>query len=167
MTTAPPSAKGPRLCPRDAAELVEKRYEGEVLVDACPRCGGIWLDEGELRAVQEAYGRDHGTEPEGAFALAKSAAEQRDEGHGKPAPCPRCKSLLVSEEYLQTTQVVLDACPAGCGVWLDRGELSRIERLFEETRARAESEDQLLWKIRGFWATLRGKLRARTPASEA
>ena len=38
------------MCPRDQAELIRVRsaLHIDVVVDSCPRCGGIWLDGGEL-----------------------------------------------------------------------------------------------------------------------
>ncbi len=37
-------------CPRDGAELVEREFH-HVKVDVCSRCGGAWLDQGELEQV--------------------------------------------------------------------------------------------------------------------
>ncbi|KJS18533.1 MAG: hypothetical protein VR69_00075 [Peptococcaceae bacterium BRH_c4b] len=37
-------------CPRCTEELQETTKSG-VLVDACPRCRGIWLDRGELEKL--------------------------------------------------------------------------------------------------------------------
>lgn len=38
-------------CPRcDAIDLVpEERHE--ITIDRCPRCGGVWLDHGELEKI--------------------------------------------------------------------------------------------------------------------
>ena len=45
-------------CPRCGADLVEKQI-GQVKVDECPDCDGIWLDQGEidvLRHIQSSSG---------------------------------------------------------------------------------------------------------------
>ena len=34
-------------CPRDGTELKEQHVE-DVKIDECPKCGGVWLDRGEL-----------------------------------------------------------------------------------------------------------------------
>ncbi|RMF24196.1 MAG: hypothetical protein D6760_03880 [Deltaproteobacteria bacterium] len=39
-------------CPRCGATLEESEHFG-VLVDGCPSCGGVWLDNGELQLLQE------------------------------------------------------------------------------------------------------------------
>jgi Zn-finger nucleic acid-binding protein len=37
-------------CPRCRGLLAEMRRAG-ILVDACPGCGGVWLDRGELARI--------------------------------------------------------------------------------------------------------------------
>jgi hypothetical protein len=39
-------------CPKDGAELQEITYQGVVL-DRCPECKGVWLDQGEFRTIVE------------------------------------------------------------------------------------------------------------------
>ena len=43
-----------RLCPNCGLPLTETSI-GQVLVDFCPRCRGIWLDQGELDRAVEQY----------------------------------------------------------------------------------------------------------------
>ena len=35
------------MCPRCDGSLTESKFE-EVLIDTCNKCGGVWLDSGEL-----------------------------------------------------------------------------------------------------------------------
>jgi len=37
-------------CPRCDGSLKESKFE-EVLIDTCEKCGGVWLDSGELEQV--------------------------------------------------------------------------------------------------------------------
>ena len=37
-------------CPRCDGTLKESKFE-EVLIDTCDKCGGVWLDSGELEQV--------------------------------------------------------------------------------------------------------------------
>lgn len=43
---------GTGACPRDGDKL-EARTEHDVTIDICPTCRGIWLDEGELEAINK------------------------------------------------------------------------------------------------------------------
>ena len=47
-------------CPRDAGTMLVAVDRNGVMVDACPRCRGIWLDRGELDKLidLEAAGSD-------------------------------------------------------------------------------------------------------------
>ena len=37
-------------CPKDGYDLTSSEFHG-VQIETCPRCGGMWLDAGELEAV--------------------------------------------------------------------------------------------------------------------
>jgi Zn-finger nucleic acid-binding protein len=37
-------------CPKDGYDLGSSSFHGEQ-IETCPRCGGMWLDAGELEAV--------------------------------------------------------------------------------------------------------------------
>ena len=37
-------------CPRCDGSLTESKFE-EVLIDTCDKCGGVWLDSGELEQL--------------------------------------------------------------------------------------------------------------------
>ena len=42
-----------RNCPVDGSVLV-KDHLNEIIIDRCPKCEGIWLDAGELKAIKNA-----------------------------------------------------------------------------------------------------------------
>ena len=45
--------KDPTLnCPRDQTQMIKITSQG-VTIDKCPKCGGIWLDKGEMRRIIE------------------------------------------------------------------------------------------------------------------
>lgn len=43
----------PRCKPREPMKKVRSERDRHVLLDVCGRCQGVWLDKGELRAIQE------------------------------------------------------------------------------------------------------------------
>lgn len=51
---SPAARSSSRLCPRCHQELSESTL-GEIFVDVCMRCRGIWLDQGELTRAVEQY----------------------------------------------------------------------------------------------------------------
>lgn len=45
-------AEGYRNCPLDDTEMAKLVHRG-LIVDRCPVCNGVWLDEGELEAIED------------------------------------------------------------------------------------------------------------------
>jgi len=55
QTTSP----GLRTCPRCQVKMLEAKFpDPGPLIDACPTCGGNWLDAGEVQALQSMLGRE-------------------------------------------------------------------------------------------------------------
>ena len=46
-------------CPIDNNQLQKQTYESDIEVDICPRCSGVWLEKGELEAIQDIVGNDY------------------------------------------------------------------------------------------------------------
>lgn len=75
-------------CPACATWL-DPTHAGESIIDVCPTCGGVWVDwfDGELAT------------------MARSAPNRRPakvEHSSGDSACPRCRSPLASERYLDT-----------------------------------------------------------------
>lgn len=118
-------------CPRDEATLVSGTYEGDVVVERCSLCSGIWLDRGELERIQEIREHDYSKELAG-LDLVGLAYEQARQAARPGISCPRCKVPLVPEEYAYCSQILVDRCIDCGGVWLDAGEVQALERFFEQ-----------------------------------
>ena len=48
-------------CPVDNTPM-QKIHNQEIIIDKCPKCNGIWLNEGELEAIQELSRRNGAVE---------------------------------------------------------------------------------------------------------
>ena len=48
-------------CPVDNSPM-QKIHSQDVIIDKCPKCKGIWLNEGELEAIQELSRRNGAVE---------------------------------------------------------------------------------------------------------
>ena len=140
-------------CPRDSKNLASERYEGEVLVDRCPSCHGVWLDKGELEAVQETLARDY-SEELATVNLVARAYELARQKTRPVASCPKCQSPMHAEEYAYCSQILIDRCVTCSGIWLDAGELQALETFFErQTGAHQEVR-------KGFFGSLRQGLKS-------
>ncbi|MBD3242411.1 MAG: hypothetical protein GF331_17605 [Chitinivibrionales bacterium] len=135
-------------CPVDGERLRPLTYEADIEVDRCAACGGTWLDAGELERVEETYEKDHSTE---LAAIPSDVIRSMEMARQQAAPrraCPKCSREMERREYGYCSRILIDACPACRGVWLDKGELGALEIFFEKSRADTR-------ELRtGFWASL-------------
>lgn len=125
-----------RKCPHCKEKLVEKEYEG-VPIDVCLKCAGVWLDKDELyeiikrREVKFSEEEKKSVEPE--KSMQGTQAELIPEIN-----CPVCGALMNRFTYAATSGIVIDRCPSGCGIWLDKGELEKIQIYREKSEELGE-----------------------------
>lgn len=126
-----------RSCPTCNDGLTALTHEG-IEVDRCPAGHGVWLDKGELRSVVISEEADRPVQEEHAALVAAA----RDHGQGVLADlargqrgCPVCTEPMRITEYAGSG-VAIDECMEH-GVWLDDGELERIEAYAEGIRSQA------------------------------
>jgi Zn-finger nucleic acid-binding protein len=120
-------------CPQCNSPLKEGNYEADIQIDLCASCGGMWLNKGELEAIQETVEHDYSDilYKIGTVARAYELARQKALA-GRT--CPHCHRLLASKEYGYCSQILIEMCPQCEGVWLDRGEMQALEQFFERER---------------------------------
>lgn len=103
-------------CPVCKVQLiVVERHKIEL--DYCISCKGFWFDRGELNLLSETLGLD---------LIKELQTTQLNEYSEKPRDCPLCDNRMDKIKLGQNTNVVIDKCPQGQGMWFDGGELSRI-----------------------------------------
>ncbi len=128
-------------CPAcEEAQMLVLEFE-LVEVDYCPRCGGVWLDSGELELVGEKAGALRGE------LLGALEAEEGSPPAGGRRRCPVCGKGLREVEADAEPPIVVDRCPRRHGLWFDRGELGAV------VRAAGAQEDNVLAR---FFAELGG-----------
>ena len=99
-------------CPKCQGRLHEETLKvSGVRVDSCPSCRGLWFERDELAA--------HSVAVEGRLVPGADAGVSR-------RSCPACKVPMTKFKY-SGTDVEVDLCEQCRGVWLDLGELGRLE----------------------------------------
>jgi Zn-finger nucleic acid-binding protein len=115
------------VCPKCDVQLLILRL-GEVEVDFCHECSGLWLDAGELEMLTRHSRVD---EP-----LAK-ALQQRGVASREKHLCPRCdrplREIVITAPNVQA--LTLDRCPRGHGLWFDADELRHLLTMFPNNAA--------------------------------
>jgi Zn-finger nucleic acid-binding protein len=99
---------------------LEERVFGSVALDGCKDCGGLWFDAQELNKLTREDGVSL-TAVEQAFTRTVSA-----DGDYGSRQCPKCEKMLRAYSFPHTPDVQVDICDHCKGVWLDDGELQKI-----------------------------------------
>ena len=150
-------------CPRDGSELTPRVYEADVEIDACSKCHGSFLDQGELERIQMAVEKDHRrdllSDVAGPLPRSKPVDSMHEEfeaerEEARPlVDCPKCGKQMERRRYGFGSQTVIDVCVEGDGIWLDAGELQELERFYE--RSQDETQIPITWRL---WAAVRSRL---------
>lgn len=102
-------------CAKCTGPLRRETHKG-LEIDRCPQCGGIFLDDGELKRV--VTDGDSFTVPEDPWhAIPQSDAFR--------ASCPKCAEPM--NRFRTRLGFAIDLCSKCRGLWLDRGELTAID----------------------------------------
>jgi uncharacterized protein len=120
-------------CPTCKTEkLSEKIKIGDVTIDRCPACGGLWFEKDELRLAKDKKAKkakwvDIELEDKKLdwfkFDLWKDKVKLKAAKDIKF--CPKCQIPLNKVMY-GDSDVEVDVCGVCQGVWLERGEFKRI-----------------------------------------
>ena len=111
--------------------VLDKARIDEIEVDLCPRCGGLWLDHGEL----ERLARKQAGEVDRLRKLLSATKK------GPPpvpsdltSSCPACTSKM-REVKLAGPGLTIDFCTRCKGVFLDRGEIDAALQAIKDAKA--------------------------------
>jgi Zn-finger nucleic acid-binding protein len=95
--------------------VLDKARVGDVEVDLCPSCGGLWLDHGEI----ERLGRGK-TEDLTQLRSALTGTAAPDPASDTTTSCPACPGGL---KEVDLGPVHIEYCNTCHGIFLDKGEL--------------------------------------------
>ncbi len=138
-------------CPVCLGVKLEKLAVGDELVlDDCPRCGGMWFEVGEIQKLRGARPHalwdrvDAGADAHRARCHSCRSFVERDADRcpicdaKNRLDCPRCAETM---KRIAHDELVVDVCRRCDGVWFDRHELDAIWTL-ERDRLVAKYREQ-------------------------
>lgn len=120
-------------CPACDHALTEKTV-GDLTVDVCHGCGGIWFDLFEIKKVDE----QHETIGEDLLDIEKDPNVVVD--HTRRRNCPKCQGVVMMRHFNSVKrEIEVDECPKCGGYWLDASELAQIRAQYisEEKKTQA------------------------------
>ena len=116
-------------CP-DCGKAAEIVRLGQLELDLCGACGGLWFDRNELeRLPKEVSPADLSGE---VHALVARLAARTSAPKAYPL-CPICHQSMNLAQYQKVSGVVVHRCVT-CGVWLDGTNAAKFFFLFEAGR---------------------------------
>lgn len=116
-------------CPRCQAPLPPGVYEGAT-VETCTRCGGQWLGREELKQIVDT--RERTWEPGALEAMRGVSVRGLDLARVREdLACPDCAAVMEPFQYGGDSGIILDRCLACGGIWLDGGELEKVQMAVE------------------------------------
>jgi Zn-finger nucleic acid-binding protein len=113
-------------CVNGCGVLTPNQYEG-VDVAICTQCKGVWLNYKNLNAIIENEGNIW-TEQQRAEILQQTGkAGVPDTELERHLNCPECGELMPAINYQYSSGIIINKCKNNHGVWLDSGELTKIQ----------------------------------------
>ncbi len=77
LVRGPVTLTEPRMCPRCVDQILDRKWFSDakkVEIDQCPKCDGMWLDDGEFSKIYEEIKGARIVPPGWAQAIADAAA---------------------------------------------------------------------------------------------
>jgi len=114
-------------CPYCRVDLCEVTAEAAlgyyVVLDQCPRCGGVWCDRWELYPITAAAAAR--LDPVDGDALRRPTTVP-----SSPLECPRCRARLRAfRDAWLPADMCIGRCPNCDGLWLNRGQLRHVKSI--------------------------------------
>ena len=122
-------------CPRCKVPTSRVEYEG-ASVRMCGRCGGYWVTQIALKAIA------HRRDTEFTEAVKERFLQLADESNStEPLMCMSCGKFMVKDQFKDWDDIVIDRCEKCGGIWLDPGELQKIQIYWEYFRDHPEQSN--------------------------
>lgn len=115
-----------RPCPRCPEVMLHARRVGDIVIDECDACHGVFLDHVAIQRVVTDRQQARAEAVLGAFPAADASA-----GTSLPAgaklyiKCPMCATIMNRKLFAAGAGVIIDVCRSH-GAFFDPGELPRI-----------------------------------------
>jgi Zn-finger nucleic acid-binding protein len=126
-----------RQCPRCVEPLVVMHAGAGASAHVCTRCHGIFAPPRTWSRLWRS--------PDAAADLERRFPPMPGPPLTPLVTCPTCRREMERARFAATSDVVVDVCTHGHGIWLDAGELGRV--LAYDARPRANEAPDLQRRI--------------------
>ena len=105
-------------------------YESQV-IDICETCAGVWLDSNELRSILLSKELAWSEKLIRRILQEIGDLEVAESEVSRDLECPVCNKALPPSNFQDTSNIIINSCDEGHGVWLDAGELLKVQVYIE------------------------------------
>lgn len=122
-------------CPQCKVQLNQSKI-GEITINECPSCRGMWFDHGQLDAVKDEV------LPDIAWLDIDTWKGQAEfEAHRISIFCPKCRNIALITVKDQKSMTEISMCAQCKGTWLATGQfLNLINELLDEAKQKSAPE---------------------------
>ncbi len=134
-------------CPNcKTASFVRTEYES-VEINQCKSCHGVWLDQDALTQIIENRTVKFGQQDIIETISTTFAGMPQAEMEKATRECPICCRQLSPINYSYNSGIILDICSQGHGLWLDQGELEKIQQYREYWHDNIKENEQSITRL--------------------
>lgn len=113
-------------CVNGCGFLNPTQYEG-VEVEVCLQCKGIWLSSDKLNQIIRTQSRTWTKAQQAEILPQTGKAGVPQEEQEQHRDCPECGELMPAFNYQYSSGIIINKCKHNHGLWLDCGELNKIQ----------------------------------------
>ncbi len=119
----------------------------DIELDMCAECKGVWFDSGELELVLQT------NQAESIDELIEEIRNSPDvKTNEKKRKCPICGKKMDKKNIGKDSEVLIDACNKGHGLWFDGGEVIQLSNQFS-TGATGNADNPAVGFLEEFFGT--------------
>ena len=147
----------PVHCPRCviSADIITV---GDLELDLCPKCGGIWFDKGEIAALEKTI-TDIEISKDLKAALTSVAAVRPSAPPRLYLPCPVCNQPMLQKNYAEVSGLLVERCPEH-GTWVTQDQAVKLIEVLSEVGTDALLKEAASFRTEQLERTVRtGELR--------
>ena len=127
------------ICPVCKSDMIDVEYQ-QIELDYCTNCHGVWFDAEELDLLFNRVGlENHDLPLDDLLNLPETKTSE------KGRKCPICRLKMKKTTIGKESEILIDACTQGDGLWFDGGEVSHlIKQIATKQPAKTGSQQQVL-----------------------
>jgi len=112
---------------------MKKDDEGDITTDACPKCGAVFLDKGELGALATGMAGD---------IEYCSIDQDFHQDQFQQRSCPKCSGRQMRKvNLLRLSDLIFDYCSSCGGFFLDKGEVQKMNQELRSLTPNKKAEE--------------------------